>query len=99
MAMMELIPLDEGTKPMVLALMNGEHPDAIRLYARHFGKKPKATSAEINDVRYLGFTLRQHHADVRLRGRCTCRRGDHRGLPPGAGGHGKNCLRGHGRKY
>merc|ERR1719361_1407836 len=48
--MMELIPLDERTKPMVLALMNNEHPDAIRLYARHFGGKPAAKAATLTDV-------------------------------------------------
>jgi len=50
MAMMEIIPLDESTKNMVIALMNGEHPDAIRLYARHFGGKKSATVAILSDV-------------------------------------------------
>lgn len=48
--MMEIIPLDGQTKNMVLALMNGEHPDAIRLYARHFADKKQATAATLTDV-------------------------------------------------
>jgi len=34
----------------VLALMNAEHPDAIRLYARHFGGKKKAEHASLIHV-------------------------------------------------
>lgn len=56
--MMEMIPLDNGTKTMVLSLMNMEHPDAIVLFAKYFGKKPKATSAELIDIDDKGFTLK-----------------------------------------
>mmetsp|Transcript_126818 Transcript_126818/g.218803 ORF Transcript_126818/g.218803 Transcript_126818/m.218803 type:complete len:323 (+) Transcript_126818:96-1064(+) len=58
MAMMELIPLDGQTKNMVLALMNGEHPDAIRVYARHFAGKKQATSATLTDVGDKSISLR-----------------------------------------
>lgn len=58
MAMMELIPLDGQTKNMVLALMNGEHPDAIRVYARHFAGKKQATAATLTDVGDKSISLR-----------------------------------------
>eukprot|EP00931_Biecheleriopsis_adriatica_P108438 TRINITY_DN8275_c0_g1_i1.p1 TRINITY_DN8275_c0_g1~~TRINITY_DN8275_c0_g1_i1.p1 ORF type:complete len:356 (+),score=83.79 TRINITY_DN8275_c0_g1_i1:38-1069(+) len=50
MAMMEIIPLDSTTKNMVLALMNAEHPDAIRIYAKHYGGKRSVRTAILTDV-------------------------------------------------
>ena len=57
MAMMEIIPLDGSTKNMVIALMNGEHPDAIRLYAKHFGRKSATIAATLTDVSNTNFTV------------------------------------------
>jgi len=48
--MMDIIPLDDNSKKMVLALMNAEHPDAIRLYVRHYAEKPDTVSATLIDV-------------------------------------------------
>lgn len=59
--MMEVIPLDDQSKNMVIALMNAEHPDAIRLYARHFAKHPDAVTAVLVNVQRGDFTIRVHH--------------------------------------
>lgn len=58
MAMMEIIPLDEDSKAIVMEIMNGQHPDAIRIYARHFGGKAKATSASLTDLDSKQITLK-----------------------------------------
>lgn len=55
--MMEIIPLDGSTKNMVVALMNGEHPDAIRLYAKHFGRKSATIAATLTDVSNKDFSV------------------------------------------
>lgn len=49
MAMMDLVPLSPQTKPMVIAIMNGEHSDAMRLYVMHFGQR-EAASAKLVDL-------------------------------------------------
>eukprot|EP00927_Polykrikos_kofoidii_P039293 TRINITY_DN33711_c0_g1_i1.p1 TRINITY_DN33711_c0_g1~~TRINITY_DN33711_c0_g1_i1.p1 ORF type:complete len:338 (-),score=54.11 TRINITY_DN33711_c0_g1_i1:120-1052(-) len=58
MAMMDVIPLDATTKNMVLALMNAEYPDAVRLYARHYAGKKTATAATLTNVDATHLSLR-----------------------------------------
>lgn len=60
MAMMDVIPLDDQSKNMVIALMNAEHPDAIRLYAQHFANHREAVAAVLVDVQHSDFKIRVH---------------------------------------
>ncbi|CAE8581628.1 unnamed protein product [Polarella glacialis] len=63
MAMMDLVPLDLQTKPIVLEIMNAEHPDAMLFYVRHFGKNSSARSAKLVDLDDKAVTLDYEDAE------------------------------------
>eukprot|EP00929_Paragymnodinium_shiwhaense_P014702 TRINITY_DN122658_c0_g1_i1.p1 TRINITY_DN122658_c0_g1~~TRINITY_DN122658_c0_g1_i1.p1 ORF type:complete len:322 (+),score=51.37 TRINITY_DN122658_c0_g1_i1:97-966(+) len=50
MAMMDMIPLNDDSKKMVLGIMNAQYVDAVRLYARHFFKRKGDTAVALVDV-------------------------------------------------
>lgn len=80
MPFLDQMPLGEQSKNMVLAMMNAEHPDAIRAYIRHFGGKKKAMSAKLCDVGCERITL-SYIGPGMEKGECTMPYVDAEGNP------------------
>lgn len=62
-AMLDLLPLSDATKPMLMTIMNGKYAEALVLYAKHFCNNPAAVSAQITDLTETEVSLRHSTAD------------------------------------
>eukprot|EP00929_Paragymnodinium_shiwhaense_P025915 TRINITY_DN15551_c2_g1_i3.p1 TRINITY_DN15551_c2_g1~~TRINITY_DN15551_c2_g1_i3.p1 ORF type:complete len:360 (+),score=97.06 TRINITY_DN15551_c2_g1_i3:64-1080(+) len=64
--MLDILPLSEEVKPMLIGVMNGQYKEAVRLYAIHFcgQKADDVAAAYIKDLTVSAVTVQTYNADA-----------------------------------